>query len=230
MRLKLIPRPWRGWRIDCARGLRPLLKRRPSYMSRLPRNPYAGELTDYERYRLHHWILERRPRVVFEVGTGVGGSTFYIGSALQQVGGQLFTCDPLRRPPASFLRQFADVLRYEPLESTEMMRQLLGRGVRPDFIFFDGPEIPELALRDLQLLEPSLAAGTQFAMHDWHLGRRGYDGGHSVKAAQVRPYIENSVRWRALEVLRGDSQNCRESIQPYDSVGLCLYQWEGAGS
>jgi hypothetical protein len=146
-------------------------------------------MTDFERFKLCQWLNRRLPRIVFEVGTGVGGSTFYICKSLQAHGGKLYTCDPARRPPDRFLNEFAGVLDYRQLESTVMIGQLIGQGIRPDFIFFDGPEIPELALQDLNLLEQVIAPGTQFAMHDWHLGRRGYDGGQSIKAALVRPYL-----------------------------------------
>ncbi len=108
-----------------------------------------------------------------------------------------------------------------------MIQELTAEGVYPDFIFFDGPEIPELAVRDLEILERFIKPGTQFAMHDWHLGRRGYDGGESVKAAEVRPLIEASPRWTKLEVLEGDLKNCAESRDEFDSVGLCLYEWCG---
>lgn len=120
---------------------------------KLPVNPYPGEMLPVERLRLYQWMTEYSPKVVLEVGTGVGGSTFYISEALKRSGGVLHTCDPLRRPPEDFLNRFCGTLHYHPLRSDELIGRLQREGVVPDFLFFDGPEIPELALQDIQSLE-----------------------------------------------------------------------------
>lgn len=52
---------------------------------KLPSNPYPGEMLPVERLRLYQWMTEYSPKVVLEVGTGVGGSTFYISEALNAV-------------------------------------------------------------------------------------------------------------------------------------------------
>ena len=95
----------------------------------------------------------------------------------------------------------------------------------PDFIFFDGPEIPELALNDFKLLEPHLKKGCFFSMHDFHTGsKRRYDNSISVKSAHIKPYLESHDEWRCLEELSGLVKNSDYDDMPFDSVGLCLYE------
>ena len=94
-----------------------------------------------------------------------------------------------------------------------------------DFIFFDGPEIPQLALENIKTLEKYIPNGTYFCMHDWEVTERIYDKGVSVKSSLIRPYIEKSEDWKEIEVLSGLQINSDYYItQEADSVGLCLYQ------
>ncbi|WP_417730322.1 class I SAM-dependent methyltransferase [Rosistilla oblonga] len=193
----------------------------------LPANPFDGEMLPLERLRLFKWMQVHRPRVVLEVGAGVGGSTFYLSEALKQYGGKLYTCDPMRKPPQDFLDRFAGTLDFRSLKSVELIDELIAQNIVPDMLFFDGPEIPELALEDLQRLEPVIPHGCLFAMHDWEL-----IGGRnkkiiSIKSEQVRPYIEQSSDWEPLEVLSGHQKNVWWTKGRWDSVGLCLYRYQG---
>lgn len=104
----------------------------------LPKNPYPGEMLPVERLRLYQWMTEHHPKVVLEVGTGVGGSTFYMSEALKKFGGVLHTCDPLRRPPEDFLNRFRNTLHYHPVHSDELISQMRRDGVVPDFVFLTG--------------------------------------------------------------------------------------------
>lgn len=191
----------------------------------LPHNPFAGEMLPLERLRLYQWVMRCRPKVVLEVGTGVGGSTFYISEALKSYGGQLYTCDPVRRPPQNFLDRFRGTLHYEPLKSCELIEKLRASNIRPDFVFFDGPEIPELALEDIQSLESDLEDGCLFAMHDWEQVGGVNPRIVSIKAQRVRPYLENSQHWTMLELLDGHNKNVWWTKGKFDSVGLCLFQF-----
>ncbi len=192
----------------------------------LPRNPYDGEMLPIERLRLYQWTQFHKPKIVVEVGAGVGGSTFYLSEALSQYGGQLFTCDPMRQPPEDFLNRFAGTLTFRPLKSSQLIDELIKDELVPDMLFFDGPEIPELALEDLKRLGQIIPDGCLFAMHDWELA-----GGRnrkivSIKAAHVRPYMEQSAHWELLEVLDGHKKNAWWTKGRFDSVGLCLYQYK----
>lgn len=198
--------------------------------SYLPPNPFDGEMLPLERIRLYQWLMEFKPSCVLEVGTGVGGSTFYISEALKRNGGQLHTCDPERGPPDRFLKRFADQVKYHPVKSKEMIDQLIQCKIYPDFLFFDGPEVPELAIEDLRRLEPHLKSGCMFAMHDWE-----QPGGKnrrivSIKAAKIRPYMESSPCWQRVDCLSGHTKNVWWTKGKYDSVGLCLYRYQGCRS
>jgi hypothetical protein len=192
----------------------------------LPRNPYPGEMLPIERLRLYQWMNEHRPKIVLEVGTGVGGSTFYISQALSQYGGSLHTCDPLRSPPDHFLRRFSGTLHYHPLRSDQLIAWMKQQGMRPDLLFFDGPEIPDLALDDLQSLEGWIESGCLFAMHDWEQPGGLNSKIVSIKAKKVRPYLENSPHWTRLAQLDGHRKNEWWTKGRFDSVGLCLYRYE----
>jgi NAD(P)H-hydrate repair Nnr-like enzyme with NAD(P)H-hydrate epimerase domain len=82
-------------------------------------SPYPGEMLPYERYKLYNWILEIKPEIIFEVGTGNGGgSTFYIAEALKKGGinGFIYTCDPIRVIDSKFTEKYTNVF-YHKLES-----------------------------------------------------------------------------------------------------------------
>jgi predicted O-methyltransferase YrrM len=192
----------------------------------LPKNPYPGEMLPVERLRLYQWMTEHHPKVVLEVGTGVGGSTFYMSEALKQYGGVLHTCDPLRRPPEDFISRFRNTLHYHPVRSDELISQMRRDGVVPDFVFFDGPEIPDLALEDIQSLESWIQPGCLFAMHDWEQAGGVNKRIVSIKAQKLRPYFEQSQRWKLLARLEGHRKNAWWTKGRFDSVGLCLYRFE----
>lgn len=190
-------------------------------------SPYNGEMLPYERYRLHNWILEIKPKVVFEVGTGNGGgSTYYIANALKKLenGGLIYTCDPERKINEILLSDFKNITYYHK-PSFEMLELLINQNIIPDFIMFDGPENPDIALKDIKFLEQYIDENTHFAMHDWDL-KRPYDNGTSTKSVKIREYMENSENWVLLEILKSNVKNSDFDDLPYDSVGLCLYKYK----
>lgn len=195
-----------------------------------PVNPYEGEMLPYERYKLFNWIIKINPKILLEVGTGNGGgSSFYISEALLQAknSGELYTCDPYADNPFIIFSQkrYKDIVFYYKIESRMLITYMIQKNKIPDFVFFDGPEIPELALNDFKLLEPYLRKGCYFSMHDWHSGtKRNYDNANSVKSALLKPYLESHKQWRCLEELSGIMKNANYCDMPFDSVGLCLYE------
>lgn len=171
--------------------------------------PYKGaELLSLEREFLARWIVLCMPKSIIEVGTGKGGSTYYMAETIKEFGltCRIYTCDPRRKPTNEFFERFPFVFFYK-LKSDEFITTIIRNEVPVDFIFFDGPDNPFVALQDIQTLESHIAAGTHFAMHDWY-----YE-----KAQLIRPYISHSDRWREIEVLRKSER----------SVGLCLYEFLG---
>ena len=188
-----------------------------------------GEMLAYERYKLYSWTRDLiRPQAVLEVGAGSGASSYYILKALEAIGnkGVLYTCDPEVRPTMQTLCQNFSSCQLMQSSSQFLISQLIGQSLKLDYLFFDGPEDPHLALSDLQTLESHIESGCYFSMHDWETVPRIYDGATSIKSELIRPYIENSDKWEKVEVLSGLTINSDYHIQEgADSVGLCLYKF-----
>ena len=188
---------------------------------------YNGEMLPFERFKLTNWILNIKPTIVFEVGTGNGGgSTYFIAKALKELNndGVIYTCDPLRCIDDNMLNEFKNI-NYFNICSNEMLGNLITDNIKPNFIMFDGPENPNIADDDIKTLENFIDDGTYFSMHDWDLYRP-YDGGKSTKAVKIREYFENSENWVLIEQLNSDIKNSDFDDKPYDSVGLCLYKFK----
>jgi hypothetical protein len=188
---------------------------------------YNGEMLPFERFKLYNWVLDIKPTTVFEVGTGNGGgSTYFISKALTELNnnGVIYTCDPIRSIDESMLSEFKNI-KYYNIRSDEMLEKLKNDNVKPTFIMFDGPEIPEIAYNNIKTLETYIEDGTYFSMHDWDLYRP-YDGGTSVKSVKIREYFENSNNWILIEQLHSDIKNSDFDDKEYDSVGLCLYKFK----
>jgi predicted O-methyltransferase YrrM len=170
--------------------------------------PYKGaELLPLERERLYNWVFNLKPKDILEIGTGNGGSTYYMAEAIKAAGIStvIITCDPQRKVSNSFFETYPFV-DYFRMSSDKIIPFVIEEGFLIDFIFFDGPDDPEVALRDIKRLEVSIASGTYFAMHDWDF----------PKAEMIRPYMELSPNWIEQEVL----------FKSEVSVGLCLYKYE----
>jgi len=203
---------------------------------------YRGEMLPYERYKLYSYVKEYKPKCVLEIGCGDGGgSTYYILSAMVENnnGSELYTCDPSRGPSSEMKNEFFTTLKYYPTTSNVLISNMLNSNVIPDFIFFDGPEIPQIALDDINLLEDKLKVGTILSMHDWHTDTpRGYDNAISIKPQLIKPYLYGSDKWELVEELSGVVKNQKddgvffphnvesfgEGGLKYDSVGLVFFK------
>ena len=189
-------------------------------------NTFDGEMLPYERYKLYNWVSEIKPKLFLEVGTGNGGgSTYFISKSIKDnnIVSTLHTCDPMRQPEDEFFNVF-DFVKYYKTNSDFMINDLLNNNLIPDFIMFDGPENPDIALNDIIILENFIEDGTYFSMHDWDYYRP-YDNGNSTKSIKIRDYMENSEKWSLVEQLFADKKNSDFDELPYDSVGLCLYKF-----
>jgi hypothetical protein len=203
---------------------------------------YRGEMLPYERYKLYSYVINFKPKYVLETGCGDGGgSTYYIASAMAENnnGSELYTCDPSRGPNSEMRSEFSSILKYYQTTSGVLISDMLNNGIIPDFIFFDGPEIPQVAVDDINLLEDSLKVGTILSMHDWHTdSSRGYDNAKSIKAQLIKPYLYGSDKWELIEELSGVAKNQKddgiffppngdhfgEGGMNYDSVGLVFFK------
>lgn len=85
--------------------------------------PYRGaELLPLEREKLYGWVLDRKPKGILEIGTGNGGSTYYMAKAIQKAGLPtiIVTCDPKRKISDSFFEAFPFV-DYFKMSSDEIV-------------------------------------------------------------------------------------------------------------
>jgi len=174
-----------------------------------------GQLLPYERKLLYSFVLRYKPETVLEVGTGLGGSAYFIVSALKENSkGHLYSCDPRLNKIHSFFYD-SDQVSFYKMRSDELIPLLISRELIPDFIFFDGPEDPAVALEDFKLLDKYLKKGTIFSMHDWCTKERKFDKGVSVKAASLRPYLSSLKDWKSLLELDGTAY-----CEGEDTVGI----------
>jgi hypothetical protein len=184
---------------------------------------YPGaEILPYERYKLYTWVSKIiKPTNVLDIGCGSGGGTYYISKGMEKCKstGKIYSCDPGRSPSEDFLLKQNNVV-YNEIYSNELIDELIKDNIKINYIFFDGPEDPDVAMRDIICLENYIQPGCYFSMHDWEVVHRKYDNQISTKSLKIRQYIEfNSLVWQPIEILEG--------IQSSDSVGLCLYKFLG---
>ena len=196
----------------------------------------SGQMHFFERRKLREWVYRKKPSIVFEVGGGErGGSTIQIAHTLKILkseglcqDAEFHTCDanPLEIQKSktyfSTHPDYKDFVNVSCEYSTNFLTRLLAQGLVPDFIFFDGPEHPELNLQDFKILEDIVPVGTMFASHDWEVEER-IDGGLSIKNVALRPYLENSENWKELECLSGKMGEWPNEEEE-NSVGLALYE------
>jgi len=171
-----------------------------------------GQMTIAEREFLYNAVFnclqDKHFCTVLEVGTWKGGgSTLQIATALSDIdkGHMLYTCetdsDFYNQAVASYLNHPLDkYIIFSNSPSDVVIDQLIKEKNIPQFVFFDGPEDPDVNLNDFKKLDEVLEVGSQFCMHDWDLDIR-IDGLVSTKAKYLRPYLEKSTRWRKISSL-----------------------------
>jgi len=172
-----------------------------------------GEMTVYEREKLYNYVKKYNPSITLECGSGVGASTHIIVNAISEES-MLYSCDPIRRPNFS-----NKLLSFHKKTSDELIKILIDKQIYPNFIFFDGPEEPEVALSDFIELDKYVGSGAIFSMHDWCTVRRKYDGAISTKSKLLKPYINSLSTWELIEETDGENFVVGE-----ESVGICFYK------
>lgn len=168
-----------------------------------------GQLTDSERKFLRQAVLIAKPQLVLEVGTWKGGgSTWQIASALfENNHGMLYTCETEKAfyDEAMSLFKYHSHVRLHLQPSCSLIQRMISNDEIPDFIFMDGPEDETTAMNDLNSLMPYLRCSALLCVHDFDPP--------SIKAAQLRPYLENSNEWELMS-----------SLSAPESVGICLWR------
>lgn len=159
-----------------------------------------GQLNTAERKLLTEAILNaaRKPQVVIEVGTWLGGgSTLHILRALEQNGtGHLWGVEADR---SIYDRMIANIRaaapeaaqRFTPLFgfSQDVVPQWIqerGPGLRVDFAFLDGGNRPSEQIDEFHLLDPYIPVGGQLMAHDAKLR----------KAKWLVPYLRALDHWQ----------------------------------
>lgn len=159
-----------------------------------------GQLWYAERDLLYRTVLRTQPEVVFEIGTWEGGgSTFFIASALSEIGrGRLHTveldgerCEQARRAYATHLPDLAPFVRFHQGSSLDVIPGLLVAEGRCDLLFLDGAQDAEQSMDELQMFAGMLRSGSVLVAHDWD----------NDKMAKVRPLIEADPRFEVVERL-----------------------------
>lgn len=105
----------------------------------------TGSISTGAIYSLFAAIAFFRPKIIAEVGTFIGKSTFAMACGLDichSEGGQIFTCDFSNNIPLDF-GTTTQVLQYPMTSSGEMFRDLLSKKIRCDIILLDGRLPPE---------------------------------------------------------------------------------------
>lgn len=186
-----------------------------------------AEMLPLERKALYECVVFNQPKSILEVGTGSGGgATYFMARAIKDnnIKCKLYTCDPLRSPDEEFLKTFPFVV-YKKDYSFNVIDYLLGKKVIPDFLMFDGPEDPNVALEDLKSLEPFIKKGTILCIHDYELNIRGYDNALSTKSKLIKPYVEGSSAWDEVLMYSGVKKNSDYNDDVFDSVGFAIFKY-----
>lgn len=186
-------------------------------------NIYPGaEMLPFERYTVYRWITDiiKPENGILETGCGNGGSTYYLSQAIKKLNSRsiIHTCDPERKPFDDFLNQNSNVIYYK-MYSADLISKLIYDKIKLDYIFFDGPDDPNIPMDEIKILEDYIQPGCYFSMHDWEIEKRKYDGAIANKSKLIRPYLEKSSYWQPIEILEG--------IESNQSVGFCLYKFLG---
>ena len=159
-----------------------------------------GQLNPTERRILSEGITQakKRPEVVIEVGTWLGGgSTLHILHALEQNGvGHLWGVEADR---SIYDRMLANIRaaapeaskRFTPIFgfSQDIIPQWLaerGREVKVDFAFLDGGNNPREQIDEFHLLDPFIPVGGQLMAHDAKMR----------KAKWLVPYMMKLDHWQ----------------------------------
>lgn len=159
-----------------------------------------------ENKALYRAVLDKKPNVVFEVGTRRGGgSTYYIASAMAENDqGTLYTieCDSecYKQGVALYDGQLKHLAPYVKLhlgKSHEVFPALLQTMGSVDMVFLDGEENADQTMREFDMFLPKLLPGSLLACHDWSIH----------KMSKLRPLIESSPDWQLVTRIM-DTQTC----------------------
>jgi len=191
-----------------------------------------GQLQPQERQLLRQAILQapRKPQVVLEVGTWLGGgSTLHLLRALEENGaGHLWG---IEADPTIYERMLANLRaaapealhRFTPLFgfSQQVIPRWLseqGPGFQVDVAFLDGGDNPLEQVQEFQLLDPVMPVGAQLLAHDAKLR----------KGRWLGPYIAMFDNWESrLHDISDEGLLYARKIAPHPSpASLRAARWK----
>ena len=168
---------------------------------------WIGQLWNADRACLHETVLEVKPKVIFEVGTWLGGgSTLSMARALQKNGfGELHTSEVITAVHGEAVKiyreEFPDLVPFVHFYLGSSLQvfppALVGKSV--DMIFLDGAENADETVLELAMFVPFMHPGSTLCVHDWN----------TEKARKLRSILEISDDWRIVKI-----------INPPESVGF----------
>lgn len=169
-----------------------------------------GQLWYAERKLLYETVREYRPELCFEIGTWRGGgSTLFIGQALQENGiGVLHTVeiskefyDDAVANYQAYLPHLMPHIAFHLGDYKLIYKEILEQKKKIDFLILDGAEDGQETLDQYNFFLPYMKQGAILVVHDWF----------TEKTRLVKPTLENANEWRILRML-----------EPPASVGLVL--------
>jgi len=182
------------------------------------KSTYPAALSPDQGAFLKNFVSNVNPRTVVEIGCYTGGSTVWIASALEQLGGEgkIHSVDLFNEifpfPPFHYeyapdtlavaqelvdLAQLSQRVQFYKLDSKRMGMQvgkLLNAPI--DLLFIDGDHSIFGCLADFLPFYPHIANGGYIVMHDIHPKYSGHDGPRFV----INHCIRNSAPTEILEV------------------------------
>jgi len=182
------------------------------------KSTYPAALSPDQGAFLKNLVLNINPCTVVEIGCYTGGSTVWIASGLEQLGGEgtihsvdlfneIFPFPPFHYEylPDSLAAarelvasaQLAERVQFYKMDSKRMGMQVGKRLRAPiDLLFIDGDHSIQGCLADFLLFYPHVATGGYVVMHDIYPKYSGHEGPRYV----INHCVRNSLSTEILEV------------------------------
>lgn len=170
-----------------------------------------GEMYVADRKAIFETVAAHRPGVCFEVGTRTGGgSTFFLASALAEIGsGKLLTFEIddaqvrlARREYARHLPELMTHVEFRHGDVHSFAPALDDLGGEPFCLLLDGAEDDRQTIEQFGVFERHLRPGCVLMAHDWE----------TLKMRALRPALEADPGWE-----------CALRLRPPASVGFVVY-------
>ncbi|HKC50995.1 MAG TPA: class I SAM-dependent methyltransferase [Myxococcota bacterium] len=149
----------------------------------------------------------QRPRLFVETGCGL--STFALAEVAARVGAEVYSCDANADKIAELRARGADALanvHFVEGDSLASLARIAARHEHIDFALFDSAPSATHTLREFQLLEPRLGAGSRVLVDDAALPGARLLLSPCRKGKLLVPYLLASPFWRVKAHPRaGDS-------------------------